>query len=138
MTALCTTADVEAISGVPVNPADQARVDRLIEMASDLVAQVCGPLPEPPPAVVSMVTAQVVVRGMANPTGLVSEGIAGYQAAYGAGMALTDDDLAALGSWVAAGSGVYTVVLPRASGAAWPWLWWQRDWDNIEDWERVP
>ena len=134
MADLCTTADVEALSGAPVTEADQPRVDRLIEMASALVGNVTGELPDPVPAEVAMVTANLVVRQMANPTGLVSEGIAGYSAAYGAGMALTDADLAALGPWLRpdlAGKGVVSVPLTRTS-AWWPYDWWQRDLDNLD------
>lgn len=128
---LCTVEDVEALSGVPVAPEDEARVARLIAMASDLVGRIVVLPSGPVPPAVSMVTAGSVVRGMANPTGLVAEGIAGYTATYGAGMALTEADYKALGPWLIPGAGqrALTVGLERSSPAVWPVTWWQQDLD---------
>jgi hypothetical protein len=133
---LCTVADVEALSGATVAQAEVARVERLIEMASGLVAAVCVfPAAEPTPAVVSMVTAGCVVRQMANPTSLLREGIAGWSGDYGAGMTLTEDDYAALEPWLVApvGTGAYSVPLyrPALSYAGWPVDWWAHDLDSV-------
>lgn len=140
MAELCTIADVEVVSGVPVAQEDTARVYRLIEMASDVVGAACvSPLPDPVPASVAMVTANKVVGQMANPTRLAREGIAGYQVDYGAtGMTLTEDDLAMLGQWrgAAAGTRFYSAPLAgpgaRSGYAGWPIDWWARDYDSLD------
>lgn len=139
MADLCTVADVEALSGVSTAPADAARVDRLIEMASALVAAACRqPLPVPSPAEVAMVTASLVVRQIANPTALVREGIAGYSADYGPGMELTEADRAALGNWATAAPGTAFYVAPLVSAVStatptggWPVDWWAHDLDSV-------
>src|SRR5215467_12818483 len=117
MTDLCTVADVEALAGYTI-PVDQTdRVETLIGFASAAVAAVCrSPLPDPPPATVTLVTAQLVVRQLANPTQLHNETIGAYQAGYGpAGMQLTDADIELLGTWAIAmvGRRAYSVMTPN-------------------------
>jgi hypothetical protein len=126
MTDLCTVADVEALAGYPI-PGDQPtqdRVERLIQFASAIVGGACiSPLPIPTPDEIAMVTAQLVVRQLANPTAAHNETIGAYQVGYGTpGMQLTDDDYDALGAWgsLATGRSAYSVFTPSPYGVD-PW-----------------
>jgi hypothetical protein len=103
MTALCTTADIEALAGWTIPPEQQANVARLIEMASAVVGNAClKPLPDPTPDEVALVTAQLVVRQLANPVQADTEQIGQYRASFkSTAMALTDSDYDTLGSWAA-------------------------------------
>jgi hypothetical protein len=115
VTALCTIADVEALSGVPVPPDAEERVGRLIELASAVVVDACIGLPAQTPDTVATVTATLVVRQMANPTGATSEALGTWRVGYKpTGLVLTDDDRAALGPWAKpeAGTGAYSVWTP--------------------------
>lgn len=115
MAELCTIADVEALAGYDIPDDQHQRVDTLIGFASAVVAESCVQLPTPPPEVVTLVTAQLVVRQLANPTAASSETIGAYQVGYGPpGMQLTDADYDLLGTWLAPtpGRGAYSVWTP--------------------------
>jgi hypothetical protein len=116
MTAFASVADVEALSGAVVAAEDVPRVQRLLEMASAVVGEATVALPDPPPNVVVLVTAQLVVRQVANPAGAVQEDLAGFRVGYGApGMALTAADEETLGRWFSASQGAkrcYSVLTP--------------------------
>lgn len=116
MVALCTVADVDALSGYTTPPDQVARVERLIEMASAIVSSACIPLPTETPDVVVTVTAQVVVRQLANPAQANSEQIGQYRVKFEAGgMGLSDADYELLGSWAKGtlGRGAYSVWTPN-------------------------
>jgi hypothetical protein len=100
MATLCTTADIEALAGWTIPPDQQANVDRLIEMASAVVANACIPLPDPTPDEVALVTAQLVVRQLANPVQADTEQIGQYRASFkSTTIALTATDYDTLASW---------------------------------------
>lgn len=119
MTDYCTVADVEAVLGYPI-PAEQvARVQTLIGMASDVVDGALSVYFEDTASVprsVAYVTASLVVRTMANPgAALSSESLGAARFTYpGGGMALTDEDRATLGPWLAPEYDAYTVCTPLA------------------------
>jgi hypothetical protein len=129
---LCTPADVEALLGYPLGEAQGPRIATLIEMASAVVgALVAWPPDDPEPAAIRYVTASLVVRTIANPGQLESEWVGAYRAGFGgAGMALTDDDVAILGPWIVVeppGDGAYCVATPqpRADDMLGPFGWQQ-------------
>lgn len=140
MSDLCTISDVEALLGYPI-PAEQTpRVNTLIGMASSVVGGYVGE-PEPVPDAVAYVTASLVVRTLANPGQLSSEAIGTYRAAYPAGMALTDQDKAALEPWMPFVPGERTwnacvpAELPGCGEAVFvtPPFDWERDLDRDAD-----
>jgi hypothetical protein len=118
MAPLCTIEDVEALAGTLVPVEEQPRIDRLIEMASSVVAGACVTLPAATPGVVVLVTARLVVRQVANPSQASSEDVAGYRVNYGAGhgLMLTAEDRAQLGEWydptTSPRQGAYSVLTP--------------------------
>ena len=119
MAELCTVADVEAVAGHPITPEETPRVERLIVFASAAVEAGCVPLPAPVPDLVSSVTAQLVVRQMANPAAVKSEGLGAWRASYnGPALALTDADRDQLGPWAKpeAGARAYSVWTPSPYG----------------------
>ena len=112
---LCAITDVEALAGTTVPTDEVDRVNRLIELSSSVVANACVTLPSPTPDNVALVTATMVVRQLANPSGAVSEMIAGYRAAHkGGAFELTDDLYRLLGPWAAAvpGKAAFSVFTP--------------------------
>ena len=115
MGALCTIADVEALVGAPVPDDRKVGVERLIVLASGIVADACRPLPVETPETVTTVTATLVTRQYLNPSMASSESLTGYRVGYAAtGLVLTDDDREALGGWAAmqAGRGARSIVTP--------------------------
>jgi hypothetical protein len=143
-TPYCTPEQVAALLGVPVESLPQPQTDELIAMASSVLdSYLCG-VPEPVPGAVSYVCASLVVRQSSNPAGITSEAVSGYRVSYAAGatggLVPTEGDLELLGPWLCAGAGettgtrAYTTTTPLAgSGACWPYDWWQRDLDQLEE-----
>jgi hypothetical protein len=116
MGALCSIADVEALLGAPI-PADRLpATNRLIELASAIVADACRPLPtDTTPDSVAAVTATLVVRQYTNPSMTSSESLQGFRAGYPAyGLVMTPADREALGDWAntGAGKGAGTMFTP--------------------------
>jgi hypothetical protein len=140
VTDLCTVADVEALLGYTI-PLDQVpRVETLIGMASGVVGDlvVIPPAPATTPPAVAYVTASLVVRTMANPGQLTSEAIGTYKASYGAGMALSESDLDALGPWMPLqpGQRTFNACVPTAPPCGVgdlvpPPYDWERDLDEL-------
>ena len=115
VTDLCTISDVEALAGYTIPTGEEARVGTLIGMASAVVADSCVTLPTTTPELVTLVTAQLVVRQLANPTQATSEAIGAYHVGYAAtGMMLTAADFELLGPWAkpSTGRGAYSVFTP--------------------------
>jgi hypothetical protein len=112
---LCAIEDIEALIGAPV-PSDRLPgVNRLIALASGVVAAACRPLPDTTPDVVTTVTATLVTRQYLNPSMASSESLDGYRVGYPSrGLTLTEGDRDALGDWAAvpAGKGAYSLVTP--------------------------
>jgi hypothetical protein len=140
----CTPEQVAALLGVPVESLDADRVNVLIEMASGVLDLYVCDVPEPTPGPVSYVAASMVARQATNPSAVTSEAVAGYRVQYAAaassGMVPTEDDLALLGPWLCTGPGyttgtrAYTTLTPSAMHSpTWPYDWWQRDLDSIEE-----
>lgn len=116
MGALCSIADVEALLGAPIPADSKTGVDRLIELASAIVAGACRPLPtDATPDSVAAVTATLVVRQYTNPSMASSESLQGYRSGFAAyGLVLTSADRDALGDWAstATGKGAGTMFTP--------------------------
>ena len=99
---LTTTRQVEVVLGRTFTPDQTARIAALIEIASGLVADAMRYTTAPAeiPPTVRAVTTAAVIRAYVNPTGAARDSAGPfsteYQAGGGAGVFLTDDELARL------------------------------------------
>lgn len=64
---LATRADVETRLGRELDADEIARVDGLLEEASELVIAECRPLPTPTPSAVRIVVSRIVARALSGP-----------------------------------------------------------------------
>ena len=113
-----TAADVEAILGRTLDAEATTRVERLLTLASGLVSAIMGYTvdPNPIPALVTTITANAVVRVMANPTGAQSQTAGPFSETFGPsepGLGLTVDEVAQLRQLRAGRQALYTIQTTR-------------------------
>ena len=139
----CSIEDVAALLGVPVESLDPARTTTLIELATGVLSGLLCEVPTPVPDSVRYVTASMTTRQMANPQAVASEQVAGYRVQYAsaasAGLMPTEAELRLVSEWLCVNPGAtvgqraYTSALRLPTAPGWPWDWWQRDLDQLDE-----